>query len=143
MKGRDFVVLSDTLDGIPTSTFHLFKNIAGDNRVFWFNILTRIPGFSYFWIWEKPKRLFFSWLSPDRELSLVVNEGKGIRVISPTMVPLFDQFFRKINCDLITNKFRKLISEQKIVDPIIITTFPAVADFFQQFPSATRLYYLC
>jgi len=43
IAGRDFVVFSDRWDGLPTSTSHLFQRIHRENRVFWFNITTRMP----------------------------------------------------------------------------------------------------
>jgi hypothetical protein len=43
IAGRDFVVLSDHWDALPTSTVHLFRRIGRYNRVFWLNVTTRMP----------------------------------------------------------------------------------------------------
>lgn len=62
IKGRDFVVFSDTLGDLPSSAFHLFKYIARDNRVFWFNTLCRMPKLARLDFW-KVGRTVWSWLS--------------------------------------------------------------------------------
>ena len=43
LDGRDFVVLSDDWNGFPTSTIHLFRHILPGNRVFWLNMIGRMP----------------------------------------------------------------------------------------------------
>ena len=140
MTGRDFIVLSDTLEGLPTSSLHLFKNIAKDNRVFWFNILTRLPGLS--WLdFCKMKRAFFSWFTNGQDRSISTPKKMGIQVVSPVMIPWFTPLVRKINCHLLLKKFRQLESEWKIKNPIFFTTFPAAADFFKSCPQSTKVYY--
>ena len=43
IAGRDFLVLSDEWNGLPTSTIHLFRRILPHNRVFWLNTINRLP----------------------------------------------------------------------------------------------------
>jgi glycosyltransferase involved in cell wall biosynthesis len=139
LKGRDFVVFSDTLGGLPTSAFHLFKYIAEDNRVFWFNTLCRAPKLTRLDL-AKVRKAIYSWL-PLPRAPHGPQDTRGIQVVSPMMVPLFDPIFRRVNRSLLLRRYEKLRRTFDIQDPIFLTTFPVVADVFRCFPDSTRLYY--
>jgi glycosyltransferase involved in cell wall biosynthesis len=140
VKGRDFVVFSDTLGELPTSAYHLFKYVAEENRVFWFNTLCRPPKLTRMDL-TKVRRALWSWLSGTGKGRPPSKNHPDIRVISPVMVPLFDPIFRRINCSLLRRRFRKIENQFGVRDPIFLTTFPVTADLFHCFPGCTRLYY--
>src|SRR2546421_6748650 len=106
IAGRDFVVLSDDWDGLPTSAIHLFRRLQRRNRVFWFNTIGRLPRAS---LADAAKVLravgrwsFKSW----RRQRLLPDQSGNMRVVNPIMVPWFKPLVRRFNRASMLRKYR-------------------------------------
>src|SRR5205807_8309507 len=142
IAGRDFVVLSDEWDGLPTSAIHLFRRLQRENRVFWFNTIGRMPrpslgdarkvfGALRNWAFKRSRR---GSCSP-------LDETRNVHVVSPVMVPWFKPLVRRFNCASMLGKYDSLCREHELREPIVITTFPHAADFVQAVPANLKVYY--
>ncbi len=145
ITGRDFVVLSDHWGGLPTSTMHLIRYIGPNNRVFWLNITTRMPRCEWSDA-QKVARVVWSWFHEKPQQPMCGTQGLGkstdpLVVRTPLMLPWFRRAVRYINAASISRSYSKLTAEFRITDPIIITTFPCVADFVRNVRSSLKLYY--
>ncbi|MCI0456540.1 MAG: glycosyltransferase, partial [Gemmataceae bacterium] len=141
MTGRDFVILSDDWDGLPTSAIHLFRRLARHNRVFWFNTVGRLPRFSRADA-AKVLRTVGSWVHLRRKATPVTEVVQtGVHVVTPVMVPWFKPLVRRFNRFSLLRRYRKLARRHDIVDPIVLTTFPYAVDFVKAVPAAGRFYY--
>lgn len=148
IRGRDFVVLSDDWDGLPTSTIHLFRRIVRENRVFWFNLVNRMPRPS----WRDAKKV-----SRVLRSSLKRSKGAGPSadppsdradtqppepyLVTPPMVPWFKRPFRRINGLSMLRTYRRMAIEHAIKDPIIFAVFPSAVDFVQRVEAPAKIYY--
>ncbi|MCX7424300.1 MAG: glycosyltransferase [Planctomycetia bacterium] len=142
---RDFVVLSDDWNGLPTSTIHLFRRFARRNRVFWFNLVNRMPrlnrrdgkrvaGYLGRWVAQRLAR-------PDRKVN-----GQGAtslipNVTTPIMLPWFKPPVRRFNCQSLRRYYEELQQCHEIHDPIVMTTFPSAVDFVKSLCAPTKIYY--
>jgi len=141
ITGRDFVVLSDDWDGLPTSAIHLFRRLKNYNRVFWFNTIGRMPRPTLRDA-GKVVRAVCSWtFGRFRRISLPVNDSDTLQVVSPLMVPWFKPLVRRCNRAAMLRRYESLCRKYEIRDPIVITTFPPSADFVQAVPAALKVYY--
>jgi glycosyltransferase involved in cell wall biosynthesis len=141
ITGRDFVVLSDDWNGLPTSAIHLFRRLARHNRVFWFNTVGRLPRLSRADA-GKVLRTIGSWVRPGpRQTATTVDDHAGVHVVTPVMVPWFKLLVRRFNRASLLGKYRTLCRRHDIADPIVVTTFPHAVDFMKAVPGATRVYY--
>ncbi len=139
MTGRDFVILSDDWNGLPTSAIHLFRRLAGRNRVFWFNTVGRMPRLRLADA-GKVLRVLGSWAG-RRAAPGAADIPDGVQVVNPIMVPWFKPLVRRFNRFSLLRKYRKLCLRHAITDPILLTTFPYAVDFLKAVPDATKVYY--
>src|SRR5690349_19913568 len=139
MTGRDFVILSDDWNGLPTSAIHLFRRLAGRNRVFWFNTVGRMPRLRLADA-GKVLRVLGSWAG-RRAAPGADDIPDGLRVVNPIMVPWFKPLVRRFNRFSLLRKYRKLCACHDITDPVLLTTFPYAVDFLQAVPDAIKVYY--
>jgi glycosyltransferase involved in cell wall biosynthesis len=139
ISGRDFVILSDDWDGLPTSAIHLFRRLARRNRVFWFNTVGRMPRLKLADA-AKVLRTVGGWAVGRRRAAAAASPD-GVHVVTPIMVPWFKPLVRRFNSFSLRRRYRKLCARHDIVDPIVLTTFPYGVDFLKAVPDATRLYY--
>jgi glycosyltransferase involved in cell wall biosynthesis len=145
IAGRDFVVFSDAWDGLPTSTMHLFRRIMKQNRVFWFNTINRMPRVG----WHdtiKLARFAQRWLAPARGKEFGANghartTRDGPFVTSPFMIPWFEPPVRILNRRMLLRDYRRIVRKHGVRNPIVVTTFPSVADFVRSVDCSLRLYY--
>src|SRR5215831_7174842 len=93
ISGRDLVVLSDDFHGLPTSAIHLFRLLARQNRVFWFNTVGRLPRPSRADL-GKVLRTMRGWLGGKAPGPAAT---PGVAVVSPVMVPWFKSPGRRFN----------------------------------------------
>jgi glycosyltransferase involved in cell wall biosynthesis len=140
IRGRDFVVVSDDWSGLPTSAIHLFRRLAGPNRVFWFNSIGRFPRLTTGDA-GKVLRTLGRWVRPGRRRPEPARNPAGVHVVSPVMVPWFKPWVRRFNRRSLLRKYQQLCDEHQITDPIVVTTFPYAVDFLKAVPGATRVYY--
>ncbi|HYT94589.1 MAG TPA: glycosyltransferase [Gemmataceae bacterium] len=138
ITGRDFVILSDDYDGLPTSAIHLFRRLGRGNRVFWFNTLSRLPRPSLADM-GKVLRTVTRWALRRRAPARDIPDG--VQVVNPIMVPWFKPLVRRFNRFSLLRRYRKLCARYAITDPIVLTTFPHGVDFLKAVPEATRIYY--
>lgn len=141
ISGRDFVVLSDDWHGLPTSAIHLFRRLARHNRVFWFNLISRLPRFSR----ADARKVFHTlgaWAGkrPPHKAHARAPDA-GVCVVNPVMVPWFKPWVRRLNCRSLLRKYRQLCDRNAITEPIVVTTFPCAVDFLKALPEATKIYY--
>lgn len=144
IRGRDIVVLSDDWDGLPNSTMHLIRCLLRDNRVFWMNMIGRMPRLS----WDdasKALRIGRSWFSTSRN-SLTVPETtpeapRNPIVSNPFIVPWFKRPCRALNQRSLQRTFLALRNHHTITAPIVITSAPAAIDFVKSLDDALTIYY--
>jgi glycosyltransferase involved in cell wall biosynthesis len=136
IAGQDFVVLSDNWHGLPTSCIHLFRRLARQNRVFWFNTVSRLPGLS---LRDAGKVLqtVGGWLCPQSKKTTT----EPVTVASPVMVPWFRGYGRVFNRRSWLRTYARLQAAHGIRRPIVITTFPFTVDFVQEVEARARVYY--
>jgi glycosyltransferase involved in cell wall biosynthesis len=142
INGRDFVVLSDDWDGLPTSAIHLFRRLQRRNRVFWFNTVGRLPRLSQgdaVKVCGAIRKWIFK--GNGRQPVLPGNEHGNVHVASPVMVPWFKPLVRRFNRASLLRKYASHCDRYAIRKPIVITTFPHVADFVKAVPAALKVYY--
>jgi glycosyltransferase involved in cell wall biosynthesis len=145
IAGRDFIVLSDDWDGLPTSTMHLFRRVARHNRVFWFNMVHRMPRLNWKDI-GKASRICGRWVGhifpvKGRAVTCHSSRPESLHVANPFMVPRFDPAFRRFNCKMLLRCYDRLSRKHAIRDPIVFSVFPSAADFVGAVNSSTKLYY--
>ncbi len=145
IAGRDFVVFSDSWDGLPTSTVHLFRKLGSENRVFWFNITTRMPR----WTWRdfgKVAATMAAWggqLLP-RQRSDANHAAAGNQKFfrcTPLMVPYFKPWVRRWNAKRFSARFAQLAGRHGISNPIVLSTFPCAVDYVKSIDGGLKLYY--
>ena len=137
---RDFVVISDDWNGLPTSAIHLFRMLARRNRVFWFNAIGRLPRPT----WTDAGKVLGTlgnWLASSRQADPSTPQTGGVRVVSPLMIPWFKRPIRRFNLGCFLRKYRTLASEHNVAHPIVVTTFSIAADFLAAIPDALKIYY--
>jgi glycosyltransferase involved in cell wall biosynthesis len=142
ITGRDFVVLSDDWNGLPTSAIHLFRRLARGNRVFWFNTIGRFPRLNQADA-GKVLRTLGSWArrcGPGKAEPEAAS-ADGVHVVSPIMVPWFKPLVRRFNRRSMLRKYEHLCERHQITDPIVVTTFPYTVDFMRAVPQGLRVYY--
>lgn len=145
ISGRDFIVLADDWNGLPTSTIHLFRRISQSNRVFWFNMVNRMPRLT----WKDAKKaasVVIDWVkrSPranGRSNGYDSSPSPGLNVVTPFMVPWFKPAVRRLNCISITRTFKRLCRRYEIHAPIVFAVFPSAADFVKAVDPALKIYY--
>jgi glycosyltransferase involved in cell wall biosynthesis len=140
ISGRDFVVLSDDYFGLPTSAIHLFRRLARQNRVFWFNTIGRFPR------WTRPDvrkvlRTMGAWVGSKPGKDRVALSENNVQVVTPVMLPWFKPWGRRFNRRSLLRKYRKLCARHPIANPIVVTTFPHGVDFIEAVPAALKIYY--
>jgi glycosyltransferase involved in cell wall biosynthesis len=140
VTGRDFVVLGDDWHGLPTSGIHLFRRLARDNRVFWFNTVGRLPRLSLA-DGAKVLRTLGNWVRGSRPGPAADAEPPGLHLASPVMVPWFKPVVRQFNRWSLAGTYRALRDSQAIRDPVLVTTFAHGVDFFRAVPEGLKLYY--
>jgi glycosyltransferase involved in cell wall biosynthesis len=138
---RDFIVLSDDWNGLPTSAIHLFRRLATRNRIFWFNTIGRFPRLTRGDA-GKVLRTLGLWFCKTRNKPSQESVPKaGVHVISPVMVPWFKTWGRRFNCRSQLRAYRRLCDQYEITAPIVLTTFPHAVDFVKVVPAAAKIYY--
>ena len=146
-SAHDYIFFADDRSGIPTSTMHLADQIAagkiaGANRVFWINIYTRLPK----WSFGEFKKAFHI-LTRRRAKSAVNQQNTSSTIISATPIqfPWFGLSARKFNGYFAGRFFQKLVKQYDIRHPALATNFPCVVDAFrvirQLVPQAVQIYY--
>jgi glycosyltransferase involved in cell wall biosynthesis len=142
ISGRDFVVLSDDWNGLPTSAIHLFRRLARTNRVFWFNTIGRMPRLTRADVGKMFRTLGrWAWGRIGRAETEAEPAGTGVRAVNPVMVPWFKGWIRRLNRRCLIRKFRQLRERYRITDPIQVTTFPYAVDFLKANPDGLKVYY--
>jgi glycosyltransferase involved in cell wall biosynthesis len=145
ISGRDFLVLSDDWNGLPNSTKHLFQHILPQNRVFWWNVINRLPR----WSWNDVKKVagvLGQWVrhgSPGRQrLGACAAPSPDAPCFStPFFIPWFKPAVRRVNRASLSRAFRRLGGRYGIRDPIIFTTLPSTVDFVKSAGAARKIYY--
>ena len=145
LSGRDILVLSDNLDGLPTSTIHLFRHLGPGNRVFWINVINRMPRAS----WNDVKKVagtLMQWSRrKDRERrSPAGSRGLGFKPecsLTPPVIPWFKRPVRRLNRISLLRTYRRLERQYGIESPIVVTTWPSTVDFLKAINPALTVYY--
>lgn len=145
ISGRDFLVLSDDPHGLPTSTIHLFRHLAPINRVFWWNIVNRMPGFTGNDV-KKVAHTLRAWSgrSGNDEQPCRGHNGSSSEVVcstTPFIIPWFKGPIRRLNCLSFQRNFQRLSAQHEIRDLIVLTTWPSTVDFVKTLDSALKIYY--
>ena len=145
ISGRDFLVLSDDWNGLPNSAKHLFRHVLPGNRVFWWNVITRLPRLSRSDA-GKVIRVLGQWgkqlVGAGRRASAEQGDSPGApHTATPWMIPWFKPLVRRLNRASLARRFERLAREHHIRNPIVLTTFPSTVDFVRFVPAAAKVYY--
>jgi glycosyltransferase involved in cell wall biosynthesis len=143
ISGRDFVVLSDDWNGLPTSAIHLFRRLGRANRVFWFNTIGRMPRLTPDDM-DKVLHTIAKWTRGRKAKARkkpAVPASTGVHLVNPVMVPWFKPWIRRLNRRCLIRKYQQLRERHRITDPILVTTFPYAVDFLKAVPDAMKIYY--
>ena len=144
IQQADFVVLSDDWYGLPTSAMHLFRHIAREHRVFWFNMINRMPRLA----WkdaQKAGRVVRNWARHTTRAGERSNGEsaalENLHVSTPFMVPCFNTPIRRLNRRTLLGHYRRLARRYQIQDPVVVTVFPSGVDFVQAVGAKAKVYY--
>jgi glycosyltransferase involved in cell wall biosynthesis len=145
ISGRDFIVLSDDWSGLPTSTMHLFRIISQRNRVFWFNLVNRMPAATMSDL-KRVASFARRWSrvggSDPRSSGVGANNyPENLRVVTPFMLPWFKQPVRQFNRVVLGHAYRRMVSRFQIEEPIAVAVFPPAVDFLRSVDAAHKIYY--
>lgn len=143
IEGHDILVLSDDLDGLPTSTIHLFKHIAPHNRVFWFNIVSRMPRMTAHdlkKIWRMAGQALTGAGRYSGEAAAPGIPGV-LSSTTPLIVPVFKKPVRHPNKRLLDRHIRGVCEEFEVSRPLVFTTWPSTVDFIKGFEAQKTIYY--
>lgn len=143
MTGRDFLVLSDDPEGLPSSTQHLFRYVGRHNRIFWLNMLSRLPRPS----WGDAKkivRVSAGWFGRRRTRRVGGPQrprpAQYAYAGTPPIVPWFKPAVRRLNCAVLWRHYQRLVRQYRIRDAVVFTTYPSTVDFVQRVPAAAKIY---
>jgi glycosyltransferase involved in cell wall biosynthesis len=141
LAGRDFVVLSDEWNGLPTSAIHLFRRLSKRNRIFWFNTIGRLPRLSIGDA-RKVARTAGAWLRrrPSTKNAPCAGE-ENVNVETPVLVPWFKRPVRWLNRRSLLRKYESICSRFTLREPIFVTTFPYTVDFLNAVHGGPKVYY--
>lgn len=141
IKNKNFVIFSDDWGRHPSSCQHLVKQLAADNRIIWVNTIgMRSPRLSNYDVkrsFEVLKNWFFL-ENKNRENS----DTQNFQVVKPIIIP-FNNFkiIRKLNKHQIKKSIKKVMLKNRIVDPIVLTTFPCTCDLIGAMGEILHIYY--
>lgn len=136
---RDIVVLSDDWHGNPTSTIHLIKQLLPENRIFWMTIVNRFPQLRWNDLKKVARVVGDSWTQSKRRIT---DESQvSPVVVTPLIIPSFIPLIRRLNRRNVARAFDRLSIRYKFRKPLVITTFPATADFLETVDADLKIYY--
>ena len=142
ITGKDFVVLSDDWNGLPTSTIHLFRHILPRNRVFWLRIVNRWPRMNWADATKVARVLIDQRVAPSSNSKHPAITGRHSPIIhTPLMIPSFHSTIRRFNHSSITRTFHRICEAHNVESPILVTTFPSTADFVRSADAKLKIYY--
>jgi glycosyltransferase involved in cell wall biosynthesis len=138
---QDIVVFSDNWHGLPTAAMHLVRQLAARNRVFWFNMIGRLPR----WARADARKIWTtasSWVRGSgptcRPRSLPAD---NVRVFNPIMIPYFRPSIRRLNQRLFAALYRRIQRQYVIRHPLVVATLPCTVDFVHTIDAARLIYY--
>ena len=142
IREKTFVVFSDDWGRHPSSCQHLFRRLAGSNRVLWVNTVgTRTPTLSRSDLARAAGKLR-EWTRGSADVPGEVGEGSPVEVLRPVMTPL-DRWrpFRRLNARLLVRAVRDALASRGLSDPVLVTTIPNAAGVVGELGEAASLYY--
>jgi len=143
IAGRDILVLSDDPEGLPSSTQHLFRYLGPHNRIFWLNVLNRLPGPSWDDAW-KIARVSAGWLRrrrmPRGQQPPRPRTAPYAYAGTPPIIPWFKPAVRRWNGAVLGRHYRRLVRQYDIRDAIVFTTYPSTVDFVRDVSAAAKVY---
>lgn len=136
-----FIVFSDDWGVHPSSSQHIFRQIANNYEVAWINTVgMRRPTFSKSDIQKAVRKLFnMARMSSSRDTQ---DANLSISVYQPLMIPFNDiRFIRRINKRLVERTVRKIAKKWGKAEPTMVTTAPNACDYIDSVPSRKIVYY--
>jgi glycosyltransferase involved in cell wall biosynthesis len=143
ISGRDIVVLSDDWNGLPTSTVHLMRQFLRDNRIFWLNLVSRMPKLRRSDL-TKVTHVARRWMAEGAGLLAHTTSHQPTlvpRVTTPIIIPYFKPIVRRLNGISLKRHYEKLCRAHQIQRPILLTTWPSAVDFVKSVDAAPKIYY--
>lgn len=142
ISGRDFLVLASDWYGWPTSTVHLFRQLALTNRVFWFNIIERLPQPKLADV-KKAGGVLATWARQlgSRKPGPTADAESTVYPMTAFTIPWFRSGIRRFNTASLNRTWRGLVQRHGIHDPIVLTVPPTTADFVRGVSAAAKVYY--
>ena len=138
---RDIIVFSDDWGRHPSSCQHLVRKLLPTNRVAWVNTIgMRSPKINLYDIKRICEVLSYWFASaPEPEDSqLPIN----LTVVSPIIIPYYGfPFVRSLNRFSVRRVIRSIMADQRITNPVVVTTFPCTCDYVGAFDESLHIYY--
>ena len=137
-----FVVFSDDWGVHPSSSQHIFREIASTRKVLWVNTVgMRAPRFTWIDIvkvYQKMSRMLFGSHS-----STAKNSPGNIYVIQPFMLPYYNNILVKLlNRYSVSRLINKYINEMGVTSSIVVVTAPNAHEYVS-FCTASKVVYYC
>lgn len=137
LKNKFFICFGEDWGRHPSSTQHIIKVFAKENRVLWINSISyRSPQFNLGDL-ARLFNKFRNWFTQPQQKNL-----KNLYVYSPIAFPFFQNaFFRKVNKYLLKAQVGRLIRKLKIDSPILWISVPTARDMLKVVDNELAIYY--
>jgi len=138
LKGRDIIFFSDDWGRYPSTTQHIAKILANQNRILWIGSLgLRKPKLNFkdiHRIFEKLKNLF-NYQKPSLN-------NTNLFFTNPLIIPFHDNYFiERINSFLLLRKIKKIQRTLDFKNPILFTSTPIIEKLIGKLNESISLYF--
>ena len=145
IEGRDFVVVCDHWHGSPTSAMHLFGRISRQNRLFWINVVNRMPRLNWTDL-KRTARLIRAWsVKSNGVFKPSDDHGSYVfgtpHIVTPLMLPCFKRTIRRFNRTSLHRTYTRVAAEHDIRSPVFIAVYPCAIDLMHSVGAALNIYY--
>lgn len=106
-------------------------------HVLWVNTVMRLPSLNAVDL----KKIYTKFFAKNSTVSSTAVSKINLQVIKPFMIPIFSQFFRKINAILLSRQLNTVLRQQNFHHSILVTTVPIVADIVDNILAEKIVYY--
>jgi len=136
-----FVVFSDDWGEHPSSSQHLFGQLAGEHRILWVNTIgMRRPTLSLTDLGKVVSKV--SRMLNRSAAGAVSKAPSNIRVCQPFMLPYSNiGAVRRLNKASVVRSVGQAARAAGIVDPVLVTTVPNACDYAATVPKDLVVYY--
>jgi glycosyltransferase involved in cell wall biosynthesis len=138
LKGKDIIFFSDDWGRYPSTTQHIAKILAKENRILWIGSLgLRKPQLTisdFRRVLEKIKKIF---IKKDQSTNT-----ETVFFLNPIIIPYHDNYLiRSINNFLLSLSVKRKTRKLKFCNPILFSSTPIVADLVGKLSESISVYF--